>query len=92
VAQGKAGRGIVFCGSRVGATIVANSVAGVRAVNAYNEDIARQSREHGDCNVLALGGRYLDAQKAKRIVEIWLKTPFSGDERHQRRIRKIERS
>lgn len=84
-------RGILFCGSGVGVTIVANKVPGIRAVNAYNEEIAKQSREHGDCNVLALGGRYLDPEKAKKIVEIWLNTPFSDDARHRRRIKKIER-
>ncbi len=91
VAEGTFDRGILFCGSGVGASIVANKVKGIRAVNAWDEDIAKQSREHGDCNVLALGGRYVSPSKAKKIVDVWLKTPFSGDERHLRRIRKIER-
>ena len=91
VAKGEFDRGILFCGSGVGVTITANKVPGIRAVNAYNEEIARQSREHGDCNVLALGGRYIEAEAAKKIVDVWLKTPFSGDERHRRRIKKIDR-
>lgn len=91
VASGDFDRGILFCGSGVGVSIVANKVKGIRAVNAYSEEIAKQSREHGDCNVLALGGRYISFDKAKKIVDIWLSTRFSQDERHQRRINKIER-
>lgn len=91
VARNEFDRGILFCGSGVGVTIAANKVRGIRAVNAYSEEIAKQSREHGDCNVLGLGGRYLDPEKAKKIVEIWLNTSFSGDARHLRRINKIDR-
>jgi ribose 5-phosphate isomerase B len=92
VSRGDFDRGIVFCGSGVGATIVANKVKGIRAVNAYDTYSARQSREHGDCNVLCLAGRKLTRAKATKIVDLWLKTEFSGEERHLRRIQKIERS
>jgi len=91
VAQGKFDRGIVVCGSGVGVCITANKVKGIRAVNAFSVEIAKQSREHGDCNVLALGGRYLALPEAEKIVAVWLTTPFSGDDRHLRRIRKIEK-
>jgi len=90
VAKKKYDRGILVCGSGVGVTIVANKVPGIRAVNAYSVDIAKQSRLHGDCNVLCLGGRYIKNDKALKIVETWLKTPFSNEDRHLRRIRKIE--
>jgi len=90
VAAGKFDRGILICGSGVGMTIAANKVRGVRAVNAYDEYTAKQSREHGDCNVLCLAGRKLKIQPALKIVEVWLKTSFSNEERHLRRIRKIE--
>ena len=82
--------GILVCGSGVGVTITANKVKGIRAVNAYDTYSAKQSRLHGDCNILCLAGRKLTRAKAIKIVDIWLKTAFSGDERHIRRIRKIE--
>jgi ribose 5-phosphate isomerase B len=90
VAKGEFDRGILTCGSGVGATIVANKVKGIRAVNAYDTYTAKQSREHGDCNVLSLAGRKISRAKATKIVDIWLKTKFSGEERHARRIGKIE--
>jgi ribose 5-phosphate isomerase B len=70
--------------------ILANKIPGIRAVNAYDTYIAKQSRLHGDCNVLCLGGRTLTKAQATKITAVWLKTEFSGDERHLRRIRKIE--
>jgi len=91
VAGGKFDRGILICGSGVGMTIVANKVPGIRAVNAYNMEIAKQSRLHGDCNILCLAGRKTKKEKALKIVDVWLKTPFSNEERHLRRLRKIEK-
>jgi len=91
VAKSEFDRGIVVCGSGVGACIVANKVKGIRAVLAHDTYTAKQSREHGDANVLCLAGRKLTKAKATRIVDLWLKTEFSGEERHLRRIRKIER-
>lgn len=90
VAKGDFERGILICGSGVGVTIVANKVKGIRAVNAYNSNIAKQSRLHGDCNVLTLAGRKIPRAKAHKIVTVWLKTKFSGEDRHVRRIKKIE--
>ncbi|MFA4843828.1 MAG: ribose 5-phosphate isomerase B [Candidatus Margulisiibacteriota bacterium] len=91
VAKKKFTRGILVCGSGVGVTITANRVRGVRAVNAYSEYTAKQSREHGDANVLCLGGHAVQPAKALKIVALWLKTQFSGEARHLRRIRKIDR-
>ncbi|OGC11075.1 ribose 5-phosphate isomerase B [candidate division WOR-1 bacterium RIFOXYA12_FULL_52_29] len=90
VAKGEFDRGIFVCGSGVGVTIVANKVKGIRAVNAGDIYTAKQSREHGDCNVLCLAGKRLSPTEALAIVDAWLKTEFSGDERHLRRIRKID--
>lgn len=90
VARGEFERGILICGSGVGVTITANKVRGIRAVNAYDTYSAKQSREHGDCNVLCLAGRKLTRAKATKIVDVWLKAEFFGGERHLRRIRKIE--
>lgn len=89
VSSNKADRGILICGSGVGMVVAANKVKGIRAVNAYDEYTARQSREHGNCNVLCLAGRKLSSEQSLKIVDIWLNTPFSGDERHKRRIDKI---
>jgi ribose 5-phosphate isomerase B len=91
VAAGKFERGVLICGSGVGVTITANRVKGIRAVNVNNLYTARQSREHGDANVLCLAGKRLPPKKALRILAVWLQTPFSGEERHLRRIRKIDR-
>lgn len=90
VAAGKFARGVLICGSGVGVSITANRIKGIRAVNIDDLYTARQSREHGDSNVLCLAGRRIDPQKALKILAVWLKTPFSGEARHRRRIKKID--
>jgi len=84
-------RGIVFGGSGVGECVAANKVRGVRAALVYDAYTARMSREHNDANVLCLGGRTVTKNKklALRLVRIWLETPFSGEKRHVRRLKKI---
>jgi ribose 5-phosphate isomerase B len=91
VAAKKFERGILICGSGVGVTIAANRVKGIRAVNVYNLYTAKQSRQHGDANILCLAGRRMKKDTALKILKVWLETPFSGDERHQRRIGKIDK-
>lgn len=88
VAQQKAERGILVCGSGIGMEIAANKVPGIRAANARTELDAQLSREHNDVNVLALGARMLDEAAAMKIVDKWLHTAFSGG-RHQQRVNKI---
>ena len=88
VASGDVDRGILTCGSGIGMAIAANKVHGVRAASIQDEESARLSREHNDINVLALGERTTDAATARRLVEIFLDTPFAGG-RHQRRVDKI---
>lgn len=88
VADGEAERAVVVCGSGVGVSIVANKVAGVRAVNAHDPDEAEMSRRHNDANVLALAGRRLDPEAAEPIVERFLATEFEGG-RHERRVGQI---
>ncbi|MFH1461020.1 MAG: ribose 5-phosphate isomerase B [Patescibacteria group bacterium] len=83
-------KGILFCATGAGSCIVANRVKGIRAVQVWDEFTAIQSREHNNANILCLGGRVLDLEIAKKIVEIWLKTEFSNEERHVRRLGKIE--
>lgn len=89
VAGGKFERGILVCGTGFGMAVAANRYKKARAVNAYDEASARQSREHGDCNILCLGGRKLSKEQALKILKIWLKTSFSGEERHLRRVKKL---
>ena len=88
VAAHQADVGILVCGSGVGMAIAANKVPGIRAANVTSDYEAQYSREHNDANVLALGARVLDPQKAFEIVDRWLHTNFLGG-RHQRRVDKI---
>jgi ribose 5-phosphate isomerase B len=78
--------GIVIGGSGNGEAIAANKVAGVRAALSWNEETARLAREHNDANVISIGARMHTTEEATRFVEIFLDTPFSGVERHARRI------
>lgn len=88
VSEKKVDLAIVFCGTGLGASYVANKVHGIRAALCQDEFSARLSREHNDANVLVLGGRVLAPQRAISLVKLWLETPFEGD-RHQERINKI---
>ena|SRR5688572_22143495 len=81
-------RGILVCGSGVGMAMAANKIPGVRAAAVIDETSARLSREHNDANILALGERVTPADQARRLVDVFLDTPFHGG-RHQRRIDKI---
>jgi ribose 5-phosphate isomerase B len=89
VARNKNRRGILVCGAGIGMVIAANKVRGIRAVAAYDAYSAKMSRLHNDTNVLGLRGRNFSYEKTKRIVGVWLETPFSGEKRHKRRIAKI---
>lgn len=82
---------IVMGGSGIGECIAANKVRGARAALVYDVYTARKSREHNDANVLCLGSRTESggSRSAKRLVKLWLETPFSGAVRHKRRIGKI---
>jgi ribose 5-phosphate isomerase B len=82
-------RGIFLCRSGAGAAIVANKVAGVRGVVTRTKEDAKHAREHNDANVVALSSDSLSAEEARDIVSTFLTTPFSGEERHLRRLKKI---
>ncbi len=90
VAVGEAGAAILICRSGIGMGMTANRFHGVRAVVAASAEAARISREHNASNVLVLPGDALDAGAMWKIAEAWLATPFSGDERHLRRLQKLE--
>lgn len=83
--------GVLVCGTGAGMTIAANKVPGIRAVEAYDAFTAKLSREHNDANVLSLSGWHIPFDKIKQITRIFLETKFSGDKRHIRRIKKIEK-
>lgn len=88
VSSGACERGVVLCGSGVGASIVANKVRGVRAVLALDEYTAEYSRRHNDSNVIALAGRRTETEQAKKLLDIWFGTEYEGG-RHQKRLDKI---
>ncbi|MFH1575635.1 MAG: ribose 5-phosphate isomerase B [Candidatus Nealsonbacteria bacterium] len=90
VAKEKDAKGILICGTGTGMVIAANKVKGIRAATAYDEYSARMSREDNNANVLGLRARFCPFKKIKKIVDIWIATPFSGEAKHQRRINKIK--
>ena len=89
VVAGKAARGIVVCGSGVGACVAANKVAGARAGMCHDTFSAHQGVEDDDVNVLCLGGRVIGSELALEVVNVWLGAKFSGLERHLRRKNKV---
>jgi len=90
VVSGKAERGIVVCGSGAGASIAANKIRGARCALAHDTYSAHQSVEHDDANVLALGSRVVGALLAEEIAQTFLTAQFTREERHTRRLQKIE--
>ena len=90
VASGEYERGILICGTGIGISITANKVPGIRCALCTDCFCAEATRQHNDANMLALGGRVVGEGLALKIVDTFLDTPFSNDERHIRRIGKIE--
>jgi ribose 5-phosphate isomerase B len=90
VSSGEADKGILFCGTGIGISIAANKIKGIRCALCGDLFSARMSREHNDCNMLALGARVIDEYLALEIVDTWLRTEFAGG-RHQKRVEQIKR-
>lgn len=90
VAGGEYEKGILICGTGIGISIVANKVPGIRAALCHDCFSAQATREHNNANILAMGGRVIGAGHALKVVDTFLNTEFSGDERHIRRIQMIE--
>ena len=90
VASGEYDKGILICGTGIGMSLAANKIRGIRAAVCGDAFSARATREHNDANILCMGARVISEAKALEITDIFLDTPFSGDERHSRRISKIE--
>ena len=89
VADGTCDRGIVLCTTGIGVSITANKIKGVRCALLSDLMTARMTREHNDTNMMALGAGVVGEMLALQIVDTWISTAFSGNERHQRRINKV---
>jgi len=89
VNEGKSERGILFCGTGIGMSIVANKIKGIYAALVDNTFSARMTRSHNDSNVLVLPGRIIGKDIAKEITDVWLATKYEGG-RHDRRLNKIK--
>lgn len=87
---GEAERGILVCGSGAGVAVAANKMKGIRAAMAHDTYTAAQCVEHDDCNVLALGARVIGPEIAWELVSAFAGAEFSGEERHARRLAKVE--
>lgn len=90
VADGQCDKGIIICGTGIGISITANKIPGIRAALCTDCFCAEATRLHNDANILALGGRVVGPGLALKIVDTFLNTPFSGEERHIRRIEMME--
>ncbi|RKI40643.1 ribose 5-phosphate isomerase B [bacterium D16-51] len=90
IVSGECDRGILICGTGIGISIAANKVKGIRAALCHDTFSAQATREHNDANILALGARVVGSGLALKIVDTFLHTEFSDDERHKNRIRQIE--
>ena len=89
VATGEVERGVLACGSGVGASVAANKVPGVRAAICHDTYSAHQGVEHDDMNVLCVGGRILGAELEREIITAFMGATFSHEERHVRRLNKV---
>jgi ribose 5-phosphate isomerase B len=90
IQNGDAEIGLLICGSGVGAAVAANKLNGIRAAPCGDTYSAHQSREHDDCNVLCLGARVVGVELALDIVRAFVAARFTGEERHRRRLAKIQ--
>lgn len=89
VAENPGSFGILLCGSGAGMDMVANKIEGIRSALVFDVPRAKQAREHEDANVISLPADALDDQSAYKIVEVFLNTKFSGEQRHIRRLKKL---
>ena len=88
--DGQAERGVLICGSGVGASVAANKIPGIRAGLCHDTYSARQGVEHDDMNVLVLGARVIGVELARELVTNFLAAKFTAEERHRRRVAKIK--
>ena len=89
IRDGRAARGVLICGSGVGASVAANKIPGIRAGLTHDTYSAHQGVEHDDMNILVLGARVIGPEMARELVKTFLSAEFTGEERHRRRLDKI---
>ncbi len=89
ITEGRCEKGILCCGTGIGMSIAANKVRGIRAAVLSDEFSAEMTRRHNNSNVLCLGGRVIDSEKAVKLADIFLNTPFEGG-RHEKRVAMLE--
>ena len=90
ILEGRADRGVLICGSGVGASVAANKLPGIRAAVCHDTYSARQGVEHDDMNILVLGARIIGEELARELVRAFLPAKFTAEERHLRRVGKIK--
>jgi len=90
ILEGKAERGVLICGSGVGASVAVNKIPGIRAAVCHDAYSAHQGVEHDNMNVLVLGSRIIGPELARELVRAYLAAQFSGEERHLRRLAKVD--
>ena len=90
VKNGECDRGIIVCTTGIGISMVANRIPGIRCALCTDPYMAKMTREHNDANILALGGGIIGENLALAIIDTFLDTPFSAEEKHQRRVEGIE--
>jgi ribose 5-phosphate isomerase B len=90
ITGGQGERGVLVCGSGIGASVAANKIPGIRAGTCHDTYSAAQGVEHDDMNVLTIGERVIGKELAKLVVKTYLEAEFSGEERHVRRVGKIK--
>ena len=90
ILSGECEKGILICGTGIGISITANKFKGIRCALCHDCFSAEATRQHNDANILAMGGRIIGAGHALKVVDTFLDTPFSNEERHKRRISMIE--
>src|SRR6478672_2991979 len=90
IRSGAAERGVLVCGSGVGVSVAANKFKGIRAAMCHDHYSAHQGVEHDDMNVLCLGARIIGSEMAADLIRAFLSAQFSGEPRHERRLKKIE--
>lgn len=91
VRENSGARGILICGTGIGMCMAANKIKGIRAANCESAEAAKMCRMHNDANIICIGARILDEKKAFEIIDAFLDTEFEDEERHVRRVGKIEK-
>lgn len=82
--------GVLICGTGIGMCMAVNKLKGIRGANCENENCVTMARRHNDANVLCIGGRVLPFEEAKKLVDIFLTEKFEAEERHVRRVKKMD--